>query len=175
LPIPQPRHIERDNRGIGPERHRRAVLRVFPPERRDRPVLLDAPKQDAGAAFEEYEPESPPVLVVMVDQQGGARICTNVANAAQVHRIGGLRLGIDRVVKGLAEQDEADRHQRRRTIVCRREVRDSCRAHTPSQHRRDQGDVDIMMDGIEATTPTLPGRGREILAIPSSDSATFQS
>jgi hypothetical protein len=99
---------------------------------------------DASPSEKQRIPEAAPVFDVVIDEENRNRICPDVLNAPQPARVPRLRLGIDRVVERLAQQDEADRHQRRSLAVRRREMTDSCAGDAPAPAGLDQGDVDMI-------------------------------
>ena len=73
--------------------------------------MLSSVCNHAGRPPEERIPQSAPVVLVMVDQERGIRIPADVRDPAQFARLAGLGLGVDGVIEGLTDQDEANRHQ----------------------------------------------------------------
>lgn len=66
--------------------------------------------EDPGGAAKQHVPEPPPIFPVVVDEKSGSWVVADVLQASQFVRIA-FGLGIDRVVDGVAEQNEAHRHE----------------------------------------------------------------
>ena len=101
---PRGEHEHRARRG------RRRVRRVLRGERRPRPVGQLARLVDRGRAVDPHPPQRRPVLGVVVDDHGRARVAAHVGEAGQPGRALGLDL-VHRRADQAVEQHERDRHQ----------------------------------------------------------------
>jgi hypothetical protein len=82
LPVATARNIKRDNQRVVGEGDGRPVLRVLAPQRRDGTVVFGSAGEQPDRAFEEDEPEPAPVLFIVVDEDGRARVGPEVADPA---------------------------------------------------------------------------------------------
>jgi hypothetical protein len=107
-------------------------------------LMLISPVENASPAPQEDVPEASPILVVVVDQQGRRRVGPDIAHPAQPVRRDRLRLGVDGVIQGFAEQHETDRHHRWAAAIRGREVANTCRSDPSPPNAVDQLDADII-------------------------------
>jgi hypothetical protein len=94
-------HIKCNNQRIVGQQ-RGTVLRIFPPEPRDRTVVLGAVLEEPNRALEKDEPEPPPILVIVVGENHGSGVGPQMADAAKAFRRHALGLGVNRGVDAIA-------------------------------------------------------------------------
>ena len=75
--------------------------------------------QNLGAAADENIGEAPPILVVVVDDQGDTRVLANVSQPLQLIRRDTLGLLIDGRIEALAVEDETDGDDVRLSVFVR--------------------------------------------------------
>lgn len=106
--------------------------------------MLSTPLEQACPSPKQHVPQPAPVLFVVVDQQNRIRVGPEIAHSGQLRRLHRLRLGVDGLVKRVAQQCKAHRNQSGLHAVRGSEVADSRRRYPPSHGKGDEADHDII-------------------------------